>query len=173
MSLTQFKFCPACRAEFSVAGDFGRCTACPFIHYENPAPGAGIILIEDGKALIAYRAIDPHKGVVDIVGGFIQRNETPEQAALRELKEETGLDAEITAFLGAYPDTYGPGGKPTLNFIYVGQRTGGTMRADDDVAELHWIPVSDVWSDHGFTHVQHALCDLQSRYKMHLTTRRS
>ena len=162
MSLKAFQFCPACRATLRIEPTIAQCTACSFIYYENPAPGAGIVLIDDDRVLVAIRAIAPHHGAVDIIGGFMQRDETPECAALRELKEETGLEAEITGFLGAFPDTYGPGGKPTINFIYLGRITRGKMQANDDVAELRWIPIDELPTDQGFPHVQRAFAKLQS-----------
>lgn len=161
MSLRQFRFCPVCKAELSIEDSVARCSACQFIHYENPAPGAGIVPIKDGQALIAIRAVDPFKGAPDPIGGFMQAGETPEETALRELKEESGLVADSTDLLGIYPDTYGPGGKPTLVILYTGRITGGKLRAGDDVAELHWVPIADLPLNQGFWHVQQAFRDLQ------------
>jgi len=70
------------------------CPKCKTIHYQNPKPTATLICIKGDKILLVKRAFDPGKGEWSLPGGFIELGETPEEAAKRELKEETNLDGE-------------------------------------------------------------------------------
>ena len=61
------------------------------IHYENPKPTASIICMRDNELLLAKRAFNPAKGEWGLPGGFMELNETLNEAAERELKEETSI----------------------------------------------------------------------------------
>jgi 8-oxo-dGTP diphosphatase len=91
----------------------------------------------------------------------MEANELPEVAALREAKEETGLDMKIVSLLGIYSDRYGEGGDYTLNLHYIADIIGGEMKAMDDVAELEWVDIDDVPLDEGFQNTQDGLRDLK------------
>lgn len=91
----------------------------------------------------------------------MEANELPEVAALREAKEETGLDMKIVSLLGIYSDRYGEGGDYTLNLHYIADIIGGEMKAMDDVAELEWVDIDDVPLDQGFQNTQDGLRDLK------------
>jgi 8-oxo-dGTP diphosphatase len=100
-----------------------RCVACGTEHWRNPKPCAGALVVRDGRVLLLQRAIEPWSGTWDIPGGFCDAEEHPEQTALRELREETGLEVRITGLLGMWIDRYGeprPGEPPevTLNVYY-------------------------------------------------------
>ena len=76
------------------------CTKCDTIHYENPKPTATLICPRKEEILLVKRAQEPGKGLWGLPGGFIEREETPEIAAARELKEETNLKGKAVALLG-------------------------------------------------------------------------
>jgi len=57
---------------------------------------------DEGKILIAKRNLEPGKNSWALPGGFVEQDETPEDTCLRELKEETGIDGEITKLIGVY-----------------------------------------------------------------------
>ncbi len=164
MSLKKFKYCPNCREVLAINGNKASCAACRFAHYENPAPGAGVVPIQDGKALIGVRGIEPYKGSYDVIGGFLHAGESPRQTAVRECKEETGLDVEITGLIGIYPDQYGADGVPTLVFNYAGRVIGGRMQANDDVSRLEWVPIQNLPLNQGFQNARATFRDLQSRF---------
>ena len=65
------------------------CAKCYAIHYENPKPTATLIFPREIEILLVKRAKEPGKGLWGLPGGFIERKESPEIAAVRELKEET------------------------------------------------------------------------------------
>ena len=76
------------------------CTKCNTIQYENPKPTATLICPRNKELLLVKRAEEPGKGLWGLPGGFIEREESPETAAIRELKEETNLDGKVRTFLG-------------------------------------------------------------------------
>ena len=76
------------------------CIQCNTIHYENPKPSAALICPRNGEILLVKRAEEPGKDLWGLPGGFIERGESPETAAARELKEETQLNGKVIAFLG-------------------------------------------------------------------------
>ena len=67
------------------------CVICKSIHYENPKPTATLICPKENSILLGRRAFDPGKGEWGLPGGFMELNETLEEAAQRELKEETSI----------------------------------------------------------------------------------
>ena len=76
------------------------CPNCKTIHYQNPKPTATLICIKKNEILLVKRAFPPAKGEWSLPGGFIELGETPEDAAKRELKEETNLNGEVVKLLG-------------------------------------------------------------------------
>ena len=76
------------------------CPNCRTIHYQNPKPTATLICTKNNQILLVRRAFEPAKGSWSLPGGFIELGETPEQAAKRELKEETNLNGEVVKLLG-------------------------------------------------------------------------
>lgn len=73
------------------------CTDCGHIHYLNPKIIAGCIIEQHGRYLLCQRAIPPRAGTWTLPAGFMENGETTEQAALREVWEETGVRAEIVS----------------------------------------------------------------------------
>ena len=79
------------------------CQKCGWIDYQNPLPVAVCAAINaNGKILIAKRNQAPGKNEWALPGGFIEWNEDPEKACLRELREETGLEGKIIKLAGVY-----------------------------------------------------------------------
>lgn len=149
--LDGWRFCPHCAAALARDGVPGRvdCPACGYVAWANAAPTASA-LVEDarGRLLLGRRAIEPFHGLWDIVGGFLEESEHPLGALVREVREETGLEAVPGDFLGCWMDTYGPPGEGvlhTLNLFWVvtvAPGPGGEAPvpvAADDVAELAWF----------------------------------
>src|SRR4051794_26956379 len=128
--------CGAPLAEYTPADEPPHqvCTdpACGRVAYRNAKPCAGVLVEQDGRVLLVQRAIAPYKGAWDIPGGFLHEWEHPATGARRELREETGLEVELTAFLGIFIDRYGPADYNTFNVYYRGRVVGGTLQAADD-----------------------------------------
>ena len=144
--LEGWKYCPRCGADLAVAAGRANCDACGFSAYANSAPTASAVCVDDdGRVLLARRAVDPDKGLWDLPGGFLEEGEHPLDALRRELAEETGLDVEPGEFLGAWMDRYGSGdgAVATLNLYWTARVLGGTEAPADDVAELRWFVPSE------------------------------
>jgi NAD+ diphosphatase len=100
------RYCPQCRAELAnlpIDGQLRLACAdsCGFVHWDNPTPVVAAIIEYEGKVLLARNAQWP-EGWFALITGFLERGETPEQAVLREVQEEVGLEGEIAEFVGNY-----------------------------------------------------------------------
>ncbi len=123
--------------------------------------------MKDNKVLLAKRAWEPKKGYYDVVGGFLEYGELPEQGAKREVLEETGAKVKIIKLLGIYPDGYKHKGRvyKTINPIYIGRLLGNKIKAKDDVAELKWFLIDSLPKNIAFKCVAEGLKDLKKWFK--------
>jgi ADP-ribose pyrophosphatase YjhB (NUDIX family) len=164
-----YQYCPQCRRPLSPTAEGDpHCAHCDITIYKSVASAGCVFPVRDGKVLLARRAREPYKGDYDLVGGFMKSGETPAQAAVREAKEETGLDLKITGFLGAYPDHYGPDGPPVLGLVHIGELAEGAAHAADDVSQLEWFDINHIPErafQSGFSSVVAALRDLQAWHR--------
>jgi len=163
--MVKYTYCPQCRRKLEIKNIYPYCQNCNETYYRNSKPCAGILPIKDGKVLLSRRAGEPFKGEIDIIGGFLEEGEHPEIGAIREVKEETGLDVTIKELLKIYIDKYGEDGYYTLNIHYIGEIVRGKMKPQDDVLSLHWIPIMEVPTNEGFKNTQSILKDLKAWYK--------
>ncbi len=103
------KYCPRCGASnFSFEGIHSfLCQVCSFHYFVNSAAAvAALIENEKGQLLLSVRAFEPHKGMLDLPGGFVDINESAEKAVIREIKEELNLDVTEVKFLASFPNEY-------------------------------------------------------------------
>ncbi len=140
------------------------CPACGYVAYQNAKPCAGVLPTKDNHVLLARRAVEPYLGRWDIIGGFMEHDESPEAAALREAAEETGLTLELGDLLGVYHDVYGSGGFATLNVYFVARIIAGDPYPADDVAELAWFFYDKLPTEMAFPHHTHQVLTDWSRW---------
>lgn len=111
-------------------------------YFLNPAPTASIIFIDGDEIVLSRRGIDPNKGLIDCFGGFMNPAETVEEAAKREIEEETGLkpdDYGDLHYIGSYHCNYEFGGEPApviSMFYYTDLKPGTQFTPGDDCAEV-------------------------------------
>ncbi|MDR1503292.1 MAG: NUDIX domain-containing protein [Prevotella sp.] len=148
--LSQFKYCPKCGSKLFVENNFKskRCEDCGFIYYFNSCSSTiAIIINEDKELLVATRAHEPVKGTLDLPGGFVDMEETGEEAVAREVKEETGLDVDTVSYLFSIPNKYVYSGfeVQTLDLVYrCFVKNTENLKAEDDVAKLEFIKISQL-----------------------------
>ncbi|MGA9838956.1 MAG: NUDIX hydrolase [Thermoplasmata archaeon] len=112
--------------------------------YENPALTVDAVWIRNGRALLVRRGRPPFRGFWALPGGFVELQETVEQAVVRELREETGLTARVGGIVGVYSGPDRDPRKPTTTIAFSMRGTGGSPRGADDASEARWIPVGTV-----------------------------
>lgn len=135
------QYCPACGQTLveRVLDDRLRqvCPACGRIHWHNAKPCAGALIVRNGKVLLVRRAVEPFRGYWDIPGGFCEADEHPADAAIREVREETGLEIELTGFLGMWVDDYE--GRTTLNVHYLARPLSRRLVLGSDADGAAWF----------------------------------
>lgn len=150
--LQVFLFCPRCGEKFADK-DKGYlcCGACGSKFFDSPKPCAGVIPInEKGKILLTERAVDPHKGKLDILGGFLQSGETFEEGVQREAVEELGLKLDDLKYLASYSHGYiYQDIEYTLaTTIFTARIESSTvLKVADDIASYRFVSPKDVTVD--------------------------
>ena len=140
------KFCPYCGYKLVRKMLEGRerlyCSRCGKIYYENPIPVVAVIARDDeGKILLIKRKIEPRKGEWALPSGFMELDESPIEAALRELAEETGLKGKWKKLIGIYSNNSEIHGY-IVTIIYEVEIVGGKLCAGDDAEEADFFTVN-------------------------------
>jgi ADP-ribose pyrophosphatase YjhB (NUDIX family) len=133
------RYCPHCTGVLEQKWAYDRerpvCPACGYVHFRIPKVGVSL-LVEDGqRVLLVQRAVDPGKGRWCLPSGYVEWDESPAEAAVRECAEETGLvvaDLQLADVRQYVDDVRGSG----INITYRARVAGGTLRAGDDAAEV-------------------------------------
>ncbi|HJR45540.1 MAG TPA: NUDIX domain-containing protein [Actinomycetota bacterium] len=142
-----FDFCPACATRLDWdRGEGGTCPGCGRTWYRNSAPTAGAAIVHEGRALVTQRAIEPHKGRWDVPGGFLSAGEDPIEGLRRELREELGIEVDVTAddCVSLVTHEYGPEGDFVLALGFLARLRSGDPKAADDVAAFLWIEPAEL-----------------------------
>ncbi len=110
------------------------------------------LIVENGKIVLIKRGTVPFKGVWALPGGFVDSQETAEEACVREAEEETGLDVKIERLVGVFSS---PGRDPergTIAIAYLCNVAGGKLLGGDDAEEAKWfslVSLPKLAFDHG------------------------
>ena len=158
----EYSFCPKC------GGELGRrslkpsepkrlvCRSCGFVFFLDPKVAVGTIVPLDGRVLLLRRGIEPSYGKWVFPGGFVDRGERVEEAAIRETREESNLIVKLARLLNiySYPD------HPVIIIVYVGDVIGGHPSAGDETLEARTFePEAIPWHDLAFPSTAQALRD--------------
>ena len=143
-----FKYCPYCGSTTQKSEEGGiermKCHDCDFVQYVNPAPAAGVLILDEfGQILLVKRAYKPHRGTWVIPSGYIEYDEDIRSTAVRELKEETGLDVEIEGIHAVESCFDDPRGN-TIVVLFKGKIAGGILKAGDDAEDVGFFPFDDL-----------------------------
>ena len=141
-------FCNFCGGNLTIDTLEGRarlvCLSCNEIHYENPLPVAAIVLANhDRELLLVKRAREPSKHMWCFPIGFAEVGESIEDAALRELKEEAGVDGAITQLVDVCSETNALYGE-LLIVTFEAEKTGGQETAGDDAIDCRYFPIMNL-----------------------------
>ncbi|MDD5291375.1 MAG: DUF4202 family protein [Patescibacteria group bacterium] len=141
----EYKFCPTCATGLKRKSIDRRkllsCPKCGFIFWNNPKPVASVIIAKRRKILLIKRAQKPLLGYWCLPGGYIDYDEKPEETAIREIKEETGLNIKIKKLIGVYQIDNDPLGI-NLDIIYYGQATGEKIKLNKESQEFKFFTIN-------------------------------
>lgn len=141
----QFKYCPFCGDKLSQVEKNGKprpiCPRCEYVQYRNPLPGVVVVVEQDGCVLLGKRKGTYGEGKWGLPQGYIEFEEDFLTAALREVKEETGLEVEIVSILNVSSNFLAPG-LHTLAVILQARVIAGEPVAGDDLESVGWFPMT-------------------------------
>ena len=131
------RFCIRCGAAVATRVVAGRprraCTACEWVHFVEPKVGVGVMVVDGGRLLLVRRAMDPEKGKWCLPAGYLEYGEPPTETAVREAREETGLEVRITGLVDVFYNP--PGAGASVFLLYRAERVGGEPSGGDDAEE--------------------------------------
>lgn len=123
----------------------------PRSYPDRPFLAVSAAIFRDGKVLIVQRARSPGRGIYTLPGGGVELGETLEEAALRELREETGLGCTLGPVVEVLDRVVRDGdGRVEYHYVildFLGSAPVGELRAGSDSADARWVPVAelDAW----------------------------
>jgi 8-oxo-dGTP diphosphatase len=159
----EYRFCPSCggalEARSLKAGDPERlvCARCGFVFYLDPKVAVGTIIeTREGGVVLVRRAIEPGYGLWVFPGGYVDRGEDVRSAAVREAREECGLDVRIDRLVNVY--SY-PGTVPVI-IVYAATAVGGELCSDEECLEARVFSTGALpWNELAFRSTSEALRD--------------
>ena len=158
-----YRFCPRCGGSLerrllkSTEPERPVCTACGFVFYLDPKIAVGtIIATAEHRLVLVRRAIEPGYGKWGFPGGYVDRGEPLTVAALREAREECGLDVRLDSLVNIY--SY-PGRAPVI-VVYAATALSGSLCIDDESLETaEFEPSAIPWSALAFRSTEEGLRD--------------
>ncbi len=138
--MKDIRYCPRCRTELEEreSGGWPRkvCPApdCGYVFWNNPVPVVAAIVERNGRVVLGRNREWPEK-MFGLITGFLEKDETPEQGVLREVKEELDLSGEVVSLVGLYP-------AERLNQLIIAYhvRAEGEIRLNEELVEFREIP---------------------------------
>ncbi|MBI5679558.1 MAG: NUDIX hydrolase [Methanobacterium sp.] len=103
-----------------------------------------VVLSENELIVLIKRKNNPYKDFWALPGGFVEYGETVESAAVREVKEETGLDVDLNGIVGVYSDYDRDPRGHTVTVCYIAMESGGKLKADTDASDVQYFHKNEV-----------------------------
>jgi 8-oxo-dGTP diphosphatase len=162
-----FRFCPLCGGKLNKknikASEPDRlvCSQCSFVYYLDPKVAAGTVTLFENRIVLVKRGISPGYGKWVIPGGFVDRGETLENAAIRETLEETNLKVRLTGLLNVYSYP----GRAVVIVAYLAETVAGFPEACDETLEVGLFQYEEIpWDELAFPSTRDALKDYQKGF---------
>jgi 8-oxo-dGTP diphosphatase len=144
-------FCPLCGHPLADRPMYGKihrvCDECGFVHFWDPVVAAVVLVVQNGHLLMVRRAVEPETGKWALPAGYIDYDENPREAAVREVLEETGLDVRIIRVIDVLGRDRTRGAKASIVLLFEGEITGGVLSAQDDVSEAAFFAPEEIPTD--------------------------
>ena len=163
----EYRYCPKCGGGLAKRdvkpGEPKRlvCQACAFIFYQDPKVVAGTVFTLDGGIVLLKRGVEPEIGKWVFPGGYVDRGESVEDAAVRETKEECQLDVKLGPLLNVYSYP----GSANVIIVYTAEVIGGVLAAADEALDARiFAPKEIPWHDLAFVSTRAALNDYIKNY---------
>jgi len=158
-----YRFCPQCggtlerRLLKATEPERLVCRACGFVFYIDPKVAVGtIIRSSTGRIVLVRRSIDPGYGKWVFPGGYVDRGEPLTAAAIREAREECGLDVRLDGLVNIY--SYA--GRTPVIVVYAATAIGGELAADDECLETaEFDAIAIPWAELAFRSTEEGLRD--------------
>src|SRR5574337_366105 len=157
-----FRYCPRCGMMLKPkrlkpdGPELPTCQGCSFVQYPDPKVAAGTLFTLDGGIVLVRRAISPAYGKWVFPGGFVDKGERVEAAAIRETREEVNLDVEIDRLRNVY--SYEDSG--VVIVAYAARVVGGELAAKDEALDAQVFPPTRIpWEDLAFRSAHDAIKD--------------
>src|SRR5262249_3529277 len=116
------------------------CPGCGWVAYRNPAPGVAVLVTDGDRVLLGRRAGRTRGGGLwELPGGFVEFDEDFLFAGRREVREEAGLDVEITGIVSVTSNFFSPA-LHSLVIVLTASPVGGVLRAGDGFDAVRWVP---------------------------------
>ena len=162
-----YSHCPMCGGDLeprslkATEPDRLVCTRCGFVFYEDPKVAVGTIIRDDEhRLLLVRRAIEPGYGKWVFPGGYVDRGEEVHVAAVREAREEAGLEIRLEQLINVY--SY-PGRSPVI-IVYSATIVGGSLAIDDEGLEARFFTLDAIpWEELAFRSTRDGLREYLAR----------
>lgn len=163
----EYRFCPRCGGDLEKrvvkATEPKRlvCLNCSFIFYQDPKVVAGTIFTLDGGIVLLKRGVEPAMGKWVFPGGYVDRGESVQEAAVRETREESQIDVQLGPLLNVYSYSR----SPNVIVVYTADAVGGELAAGDESVEAGIFARTEIpWDDLAFDSTTDALNDYIKLY---------
>ena len=125
------------------------CGACGFVYFQDPKVAVGVLVVDRDRTLLVKRAVAPRLGYWALPAGFMEADELPEEAARREVREETGLEVVLDGLIAIerlpHPEKQG------ILLTFRGRVARGHLQPQDDVSAVAWFTADAIpWDDLAF-----------------------
>jgi ADP-ribose pyrophosphatase YjhB (NUDIX family) len=141
-------FCPRCGKPLADKLAYGKqrraCEACGFVVFRDPVVAVVALVVRDGKALMVRRAMHPQIGKWAFPAGYLDYGEDPRDAAVREVREETGIDIRITRLIEVLGPDHTTKAKASVVILFEGEALGGVLQAEDDVDRAAFLARDEI-----------------------------